>query len=70
MAKYDHILTKVGDIQYKILYAALAEANELSERNRLLRIDLAIKIVKLNPEEKMRVEAEIQEDLYLEEPND
>ncbi len=70
MAKYDHILAMQGDIQYKILYAELAEANELNERNRLLRIDLAIKIVKLNPEEKMRVEAEIQEDLYLEEPND
>ncbi len=70
MAKYDHIMTQKGDIQYKVMMAQIATSNELNERNRLLRIDLAIKIVNLNPEQKMRVEAEIQEDLYLEEPND
>ena len=70
MGKYDHIMVKTADVQYKVMLAQLATANELNERNRLLRIGLAIKIVKLSPEEKMRVEAEIQEDLYLEESVD
>ncbi len=66
MGKYDHILTKVADVQYKILLATLAVANEGTERNRLKRIELAMKVIKLDPGEKMRVEVIIEEDLDLE----
>ena len=66
MGKYDHILTKQADIQYKLLFAELAVANEANEANRLKRIELAMKLVDLPATLKTRIEAELQEDLDLE----
>lgn len=66
--KYDHILGKTADIQYKVLLANLALANETSDLNELKRIELAIKIVKLDSGEKARVEAELGHDLDIFEP--
>ena len=66
MGKYDHILTKTADVQYKILLATLAVANEGTETNRLKRIELAMKAIKLDSSEKMRIETYIEEDLDLE----
>ncbi len=65
MGKYDSILGKVADVQYKILLATLANANEANERNRLHRMDLAIKALNLDPQQKMKVEVEIEEDFDL-----
>jgi len=65
MGKYEHIMTKQSDVQYKIMMANIAVANELDEANRLKRIDLAVQIIKLDSAEKKRVEAEIAEDLDL-----
>lgn len=66
MAEYDHILAKQGDIQYKILMAKIAEANEYHEENRLKRIELAAKIVSLPVADRHLIEAAIGEDLDLE----
>ena len=67
MGKYDHIIAKQADIQYKILMAQIARANEADERNRLKRIELAVIVMRLDASEKMRVETLIEEDLDLSE---
>ncbi len=66
MGKYDHIMAKSADVQYKVMMAQLANANEASERNRLARIAIAIKLANLDPAEKARIEIVIGEDLDLE----
>jgi len=67
MGKYDHIIAKQADIQYKIMMAQIARANEADERNRLKRIELAIAVMRLDASEKTRIEALIEEDLDLSE---
>ena len=65
MGKYDHIMTKQGDIQYKIMMADIALANEKSEENRLHRIKLALKISNLTTEDRRAIESLVEEDLDL-----
>ncbi len=66
MGKYDHILGKTADVQYKVLLADLAWANEASETNRLKRIELAMGLSMLDTTAKAKVETMIQEDVDLE----
>ncbi len=66
MGEYDGILAKQGDIQYKVLMARIADANEYHETNRLKRIELALKIISLPTSDKHLIEASIGEDLDLE----
>ncbi len=66
MGEYDGILAKQGDIQYKVLMARIADANENHEENRLKRIELALKIICLPTSDKHMIEAAIGEDLDLE----
>ena len=66
MVTYDHILVKQGDIQYKILMAEIAKANEIHERNRLKRIELAMKVISLPTSDVAQIEGQIGEDLNLE----
>ena len=63
--KYGHILRAQGDVQHKIARGTIALANEDGERNRLLRIDLAIKMVQMSDAEIKLVEAMIEEELDL-----
>ncbi len=66
MGKYDHILGKTADVQYKVLLADLAWANEASEANRLKRIELAVVLSTLDTTVKSKIENIIQEELDLE----
>ena len=66
MGKYDHILGRTADVQYKVLLADLAWANEASEANRLKRIELAVVLSKLDTAVKSKIENIIQEELDLE----
>ncbi len=66
MGEYTSILAKQGDIQYKVLMARIADANEHHETNRLKRIELAVKIICLPVADKHLIEATIGEDLDLE----
>ncbi len=66
MGKYDHILGKTADVQYKVLLADLAWANEASEANRLKRIELAVVLSTLDNTVKSKIENMIQEDIDLE----
>ncbi len=61
--KYDHLLTKQADIQYRVMMTQIARANEAFEFNRLKRIELAMLYLKLTPQEKILVEAAIEEDV-------
>ena len=61
MGKYDHIIAKQADIQYKILMAQIARANEADERNRLKRIELAVIVMRLDASERTRIESLIEE---------
>ncbi len=63
--KYDHLLTRVEEYRYKLLMARIAVANELTEKNRLKRIQLAIQMTKLTQQERMYVETAIEEDIDL-----
>lgn len=63
--KYDHILVKNADIQYKLMMAELAKANELAERNRLKRIELALQVIHLGTGEREKIEGELSEELDL-----
>ncbi len=61
--KYDHLLTKQADIQYRVMMTQIALANEKTEENRLKRIELAMSYGKLTAAEKIQVEAAIEEDV-------
>ncbi len=61
--KYDHLLVKQADIQYRVMMTQIALANEKFEENRLRRIGLAMKYVKLTQQERIQVEAAIEEDV-------
>lgn len=65
MGNYDHILGKNADVYYKTLITELAKANEMAERNRLKRIELAIKVVDLPKDKKDIIEAHLGEELDL-----
>ena len=63
--KYGHIVRKQADVQHKILQATIAVANEDGERNRLLRIQLAVELIRLSKAERKLIEVDIQEELDL-----
>lgn len=63
--KYGHILRKNADVQHKILQATVALSNEDGERNRLLRIQLAMELIKMNEIDKIKVQDLIEEDIDL-----
>ncbi len=63
--KYGHITRQNSDIQYKIMLANLAIANEDGERNRLLRYQLAMKLVQMSKSEITLVEKLVEEDIDL-----
>ena len=63
--KYGEVFRINCDIQYKTMLAQVALANEDGERNRLLRIQLAIDLQRLSPEEIKCVETMIQSDIDL-----
>ena len=65
MGRYDNILKVNGDIQYKILYATIAVANENNERNRLLRFRIALMMQKMSTSEISLAEKLVQEDFDL-----
>ena len=65
MGRYDNILKVNGDIQYKILYATIAVANEDNERNRLLRFRIALMMQKMSTSEISLAEKLVQEDFDL-----
>ena len=63
--RYDSILGKQADVQYKILMARIALANERYEQNRLERIKLAVECIKLDRAQINLIEALILEDFDL-----
>lgn len=63
--KYGKILLQTADTTYKQMQATVALANEDGERNRLLRIQLAIELAQMSEEQKYKVEQLIQDDLNL-----
>ena len=63
--KYGYIMRQQSDVQHKIAHATVVVANEDGERNRLFRIDLAIKMVQMSDAEKTMVEALIEEEVDL-----
>jgi len=63
--KYGYIMRESSDVQFKIAHATVVVANEDGERNRLFRIDLAIKMVQMSDAEIKMVEAMIEEELDL-----
>ena len=65
IGKYGEIIKMPGDIQYKILVATIAVANEDGERNRLLRIQLGLELLKKNVSEKKLLEAMLQAEIDL-----
>ncbi len=69
MGKYDSIMTKQADVQYKHMLALIASANEENERNHLLRIQLAIALLHMPAADLATIELAIGEDLDLTEQN-
>jgi len=64
--KYGHITRRQGDIQHKLMHATVAQANEEGERNKLLRIQVAMDLIKLSDADKAKIEDMIGEELDLE----
>lgn len=62
-------MTMPGDIQYKVMMAQLALANEKYEENKIRRIEVAMRVANLNRDQRNAIEAVLEEDLDLSDPD-
>lgn len=69
MGEYDHILAKKEDEQFKFLSVRIAQANEAYQANYLKRIELAILLAGKSSAERTVIEAELDQELDLTDPN-